>query len=144
MSFERVTPQEAQKLVEDEGYQHLDVRTVEEFVDGHPKGAFNIPFITKDPATGQRRPNTRFLEEVQANFPVDTKLLLSCAAGGRSARAAQMLIEAGFQNVIDNRAGWGGEKDMAGRVVTPGWEEAELPYEEGDGGERSYASLTKG
>lgn len=138
MSFPRITPQEALDLVENQGYTFLDVRSVPEFEAGHPAGAHNVPLMHKDVATGQMRPNTNFLEDVQARFPADTKLVIGCQAGGRSARAAALLLESGYSDIVDQRAGWGGERDMAGRIVTPGWEAAGLPTETGDGGERAY------
>jgi rhodanese-related sulfurtransferase len=125
-------------MVTEEGYTHLDVRTVDEYLAGHPAGAYNIPLMVHDPATGMMRPNTRFLEEVRASFPPGTPLVLSCRSGGRSARAASMLLERGYTSVVDQRAGWDGERDMSGRVVTPGWRSQGLPAETGVGGERGY------
>lgn len=142
MSFPRVTPAEARRLVDEEGYRLLDVRSVPEFQDGHPAGSFNIPLMHLDPATGGMRPNTSFVEDVKACFQPGDKIVLSCKSGGRSARAAGLLLESGFQDIVDQRAGWMGERTPAGKLLTPGWVEAGLPVEEGDGGERSYASLT--
>lgn len=141
MAFPRVPPAEAHRMVLEDGYTHLDVRTVAEYEAGHAAAAYNIPLMVHDPATGMMRPNTRFVEEVRACFPPGTPLLLSCRSGGRSARAAAMLLENGYTDVVDQRAGWDGERDMAGRIVTPGWLSEGLPIEDGEGGERGYAAL---
>ena len=50
MTFKRVSPAEAAKLVDEEGYQFIDVRSVPEFDAGHPKGAFNVPLNHAGPA----------------------------------------------------------------------------------------------
>jgi rhodanese-related sulfurtransferase len=48
MSVKRVSPEEAQTLVEDEGYVYVDVRSIPEFEAGHPKGANNVPWKHMD------------------------------------------------------------------------------------------------
>lgn len=143
MSFRRVPPAEAHRLATEGGYKLVDVRSVPEFEAGHPAGAFNIPLMHRDPATGQMRPNPAFVAEFKAVFKPQEPLLLSCLSGGRSARAAQQLVEAGYTDVVDNKAGWGGEKDLSGRLVSKGWEAEGLPTEKGPGGDRSYAALTR-
>jgi rhodanese-related sulfurtransferase len=97
-----------------------------------------------DPATGGMRPNTSFVAQVRAHFSEDEKLVLTCKSGGRSARAAALLVEAGFQSLVDQRAGWSGECSLTGQIVTPGWISAGLPVSQGDGGERGYAALSSG
>ncbi len=143
MAFRRVPPGEALELVRDHGYRLVDVRSVPEFTAGHPAGAWNIPLMHRDQATGQMRPNTRFVDEVKLAFTPGDKLVLTCLSGGRSARAAALLQEAGFPEIVDQRAGWGGERDASGRVLTPGWQDAGLPVEGGDGGERGWAAITR-
>lgn len=91
-----------------------------------------------DPATGMRRPNVRFVDEVRERFGVDARLVLSCQSGGRSARAAALLVDAGFTDVVDQRAGWGGERAPGGKLHTPGWKDAGLPLAEGEDPERGY------
>ena len=53
-------------------------------------------------------------------------------------------MESGFENVVDQRAGFLGERDLAGRVLSKGWREEGLPVDEGAGGEQSYEGLRKG
>lgn len=121
----RVDPQEAKRLV-DEGWTYLDVRSVVEFEQGHPEGAYNVPLLDFVPGRGMT-PNPDFLDEVRARFEAATTLVVGCKAGGRSARAAEMLLAAGFSSVVDMMGGYAGEFDEAGRPVCLGWLERGLP-----------------
>ncbi len=108
MTIKRVTPEEALRMVQDEGYVYLDVRSVPEFDAGHPEGAFNIPFMKATPAG--MKPNLRFLEEVAHKFGKTEKLILGCKSGGRSARAAGALAQVGYEALADQHGGfdaWG-------------------------------------
>jgi rhodanese-related sulfurtransferase len=133
----RVSPEEAKKLV-NEGYTYLDVRTVVEYAAGHPTGAHNVPVMLQSPQG--MAPNPEFLEVVKALYPKDAKLVVGCKAGGRSARAAEMLAGAGYANVIDQRAGFDGSRDAFGGLTEPGWAPAGLPIETATAG-GSYAEL---
>lgn len=133
-----MTPEEAHRLVEEEGYRLLDVRTVDEFEAGRPAGSHNVPLLVVDPATGMRRPNVAFVDEVSERFGVGARLVLTCQSGGRSARAAALLLEAGFTDVVDQRAGWGGERAPGGKLRTPGWKAAGLPTATGEDPDRGY------
>lgn len=139
MSVKEATPEESSRLVQEERYVYLDVRTEAEFEQGHPPGAYNVPVIFRDD-TGQPEPNTDFLSVVEAHFPRDTKFVLGCRSGGRSARAQQMLLHAGYGEVVNNLHGWEGRTDWDGTFL-PGWSKTELPVETGQPEERSYTSL---
>ena len=68
----------------------IDVRTKVEFWLGHLEGAINIPVDQ--------------LPEAMASHPEitpESRILVYCAAGARSAAAAQRLAAAGFANVTD-------------------------------------------
>jgi rhodanese-related sulfurtransferase len=86
-----MTPQElsqkARQLVA-QGAVLLDVRTPQEFQQGHPEPARNIPV--------QELP--RRLAEVG---PPGTPVVVYCAAGGRSAQAVQLLRSSGYTDVFD-------------------------------------------
>ena len=86
-----MTPQElsqkARQLVA-EGAVLLDVRTPQEFQQGHPEAARNIPV--------QELP--RRLSEVG---PPGTRVVVYCAAGARSAQAVQLLRAGGYADVFD-------------------------------------------
>jgi phage shock protein E len=71
-----------------EGAVLLDVRSPEEFREGHPPQARNIP-VHELP---QR------LAEVG---PPGTKVVVYCASGGRSAMATDLLVRSGYPDVFD-------------------------------------------
>eukprot|EP00878_Enallax_costatus_P029659 GHUV01032199.1.p1 GENE.GHUV01032199.1~~GHUV01032199.1.p1 ORF type:complete len:116 (+),score=2.34 GHUV01032199.1:60-407(+) len=45
----KLTAQEAYDLMKSGRYRYLDVRTVEEFANGHVEGAVNIPIMFREP-----------------------------------------------------------------------------------------------
>ena len=141
MSVDQVMPDEAARLVESEGYVYIDVRSVPEFDQGHPAPAVNIPLLHADEQTGQMTPNSDFVRVVNANFPVDSKLVLGCRTGQRSDHAAQLLQSMGYQSVVNMRCGFSGEMSPFGQVVNPGWEEVGLPVSHDSGEGVSYESL---
>lgn len=132
---ESVTPQEAKRLMDEEGYTYLDVRTKEEFVQGHPQGALLIPAFLRGPAGFE--PNPEFLSIVEKHIPKDDRLVVGCMSGGRSARACEMLRSTGYQHVLNVAGGFGGQRDPAtGELKVPGWRDAGLPVETGGEPER--------
>ena len=144
MSMEQINPQEAYRILEAEKETlYLDVRTVSEYMAGHPKSALNVPVVIPNPATGQMTPNPEFLPTVEANLPKDAKIIVGCMSGGRSQLAAEHLERAGYQNISNMQGGFGGKRDPMGRVVVQGWRDASLPIERGDGGIASYEALLK-
>ncbi len=130
---------EANRLMTEEGYIYVDVRSVPEFDGGHPQGAYNVPLMNMT-AAGMEA-NQDFMETIQATFPVETKIVLGCKAGGRSMKAASMLIAAGYAHVVDQKAGWAGVGDVFGRVTEPGWSSLDLPKDIEAAPGRDHASL---
>ena len=119
----------------------IDVRTTEEYVFvGHPEMAWNIPVTIQtwewDPARKHfaMKPNSDFVAQVKELFPPDRTLLLLCRSGGRSARAADLLAEAGFRNVYSITDGMEGAlvNDPAnvfhGQRMKNGWKNSGLPW----------------
>ena len=136
-----ISPQEAfDALQQDAQAVYIDVRTVEEFVAGHPEGAVNIPIALQDPAQGMVY-NPDFVEVVESHFGKDRKLLLGCKAGPRSNSAANLLEQQGYQDVASVRGGFGGMRDPYGQVVVEGWEGLGLPVSQDNGEGTSYESL---
>jgi rhodanese-related sulfurtransferase len=143
MEIKRITPEEAKKLLDSEsGYTYLDVRTVQEFDAGHVTGAKNIPVFERDPL-GRMQLNHRFVELVEANFDRDAKLITGCQKGGRSLKAAELLLMAGFSDVVDMRGGFGGETDPSGRLTFPGWAPLGLPTSRESPPEDRYENLSR-
>lgn len=135
----RVTPEEAQKLIA-EGYAYVDVRSIPEFEQGHVPGAFNVPLLHAAP--GGMRENPDFLPVMERAFDKGEKLLLGCRSGNRSLRAAQMLMRAGFEDVVELLTGWDGSRDAFGRPQ-PGWSKKGLPVETGNPEEQSYEGVQR-
>ncbi|GJQ09227.1 hypothetical protein GpartN1_g5182.t1 [Galdieria partita] len=104
MSVEVVPPKEAQKRVQKEGWKFLDVRTTEEYNQGHPSGSRCIPYMIKE--GGEMKPNSSFLSEVRKVFQPSDKILISCQSGRRSSMAAKALKEAGYSQVADVDGGF--------------------------------------
>jgi rhodanese-related sulfurtransferase len=123
----RVPPAEAKRLVDEEGYTHLDVRSEIEFAAGHPAGALNVPFAMPGPWGMVENPE--FLPVISAMWPKDAKLVVGCAHGVRSLHAARMLAAAGYAHVVDQLAGFEGARDPFGGLSEPGWADAGLPVE---------------
>ncbi|MCW8132779.1 MAG: rhodanese-like domain-containing protein [Planctomycetota bacterium] len=135
-----ISPQEAYELLKnDPGYIYLDVRSVEEFEEGHAPKALNIPIMLRDPASGRMVPNQEFMQVVQANLKPDAKLVVGCKAGGRSATACQILTQLGYANLKNVASGFIGKPGPGGLI--PGWSMCGLPVEPGEGGDGQYAKL---
>jgi rhodanese-related sulfurtransferase len=140
MAIKHITVREAEAQLES-GAAYIDVRSIPEFAQGHPKGAFNVPLLHLDERTGQMSPNRDFVPVVMANFPAGSPLLIGCQVGGRSAQAAQILAGAGYSNVANVLGGFGGARDqMTGRVAE-GWAQAGLPVESEPAPGESYRGL---
>ncbi|SFU53992.1 rhodanese-like domain-containing protein [Pontibacter akesuensis] len=67
----------------------VDVRTPEEFATGHLEGALNSDFR-----------GGAFATEMQ-NWDKDKTYYLYCASGNRSGKAAELMKEAGFRNIVN-------------------------------------------
>jgi len=72
----------------------LDVRTPEEYDSGHLEGALNINWYDND-----------FKDKVSA-LDRSKAVYLYCKAGGRSTKAAEVMREMGFKNVVNLEGGY--------------------------------------
>ena len=86
----------------------LDVRTAEEYNDGHIQNAINID-VKQD----------GFIEEAKSTLPADKTILVYCRSGKRSANAAGMLAKEGF-NVVN----------LEGGIMA--WKDAGMPIEKNE------------
>ena len=82
-----------QALVE-KGYIIIDVRTPEEYAEGHIQGALNINVKSES-----------FVTEIENLSKSDT-LLVYCRSGRRSLYAAQVMVSFGFQKIYDLEGGF--------------------------------------
>ncbi len=98
-----VSPGEAQKAVSKAYSQFIDVRTPEEYAGGHAARSENIPLDTL----------TASFDKLEKSEPV----YIICQTGSRSQQAANILKEAGINNV----------RNVTGGTVA--WQAAGLPME---------------
>ena len=82
-----------QALVE-KGYTIIDVRTPEEYAEGHIQGALNINVKSE-----------AFVTEIENLSKSDT-LLVYCRSGRRSLYASQVMVSFGFQKIYDLEGGF--------------------------------------
>jgi rhodanese-related sulfurtransferase len=115
----RISPLEAHDKMEREGFTYVDVRTPDEFADGHPAGATNVPF------------DDDFVSAMTRTFPKDAPLILGCEKGNRSLAAAKALVAAGYTNVLEQRAGYDAARGPFGEITEPGWSRLDLPRDSG-------------
>lgn len=115
-----VTADDAKELVKVDGYNVLDVRDKSQYERAHIKTCYHVPLFVEntdnDPGTFLlrtvhnnfsglffgipfTRPNPDFVQSVKSQIQPETKLLIVCQEGLRSAAAANKLEDAGFQNV---------------------------------------------
>ncbi|CAJ1930573.1 unnamed protein product [Sphenostylis stenocarpa] len=59
------------------GHRYLDVRTPEEFDEGHPPGAINIPYMLRH-GSGMTQ-NSNFIREVSSHFRKDDEIIVVSA-----------------------------------------------------------------
>ena len=89
------TEKKIQDIVNQPGTILVDVRTPEEYEESHIDGSVNIPLAVLTDSI-------QFLKQYE-------NIVVFCAAGKRSARAADILKSAGFDNVFDG----GGRENIA-------------------------------
>jgi rhodanese-related sulfurtransferase len=141
MAVKDITPQQACDVLQEKaGSVYIDVRTEREFAAGHPHGAVNIPVAFPDPARGMVI-NPDFVKVVAGNFPKHKKIIVGCQAGPRSNAAANLLQQAGYQDVSNMIGGFGGMRDASGNVLAPGWSSLGLPVSQESGEGLSYEAL---
>ncbi len=89
-TYQKISPAEA-KAIMDDGSSHvvLDVRTADEYDQGHIPGAILIP-------------DTELSSRAEAELPnKDEAILVYCRSGRRSAAAAEKLSSMGYTQVFD-------------------------------------------
>lgn len=85
--------------------QIVDVRTPQEYSEGHIANAVNMDVTSND------------FESKIASLDKEKPVMVYCKAGGRSAKAAAILRDNGFKNVYD----------LDGGII--GWNDAKKPLE---------------
>jgi len=138
---DRISPEEAKRRMDEEGWIFVDVRSRPEFEQGHPTGAYNVPLLHINPDGIE--PNPDFMSVMEKAFDKDARLILGCRSGGRSLRAAQMLEAAGWTHVVDQRAGWDGVRTPFGQLSERGWVASALPTSTEPEPGRGYPDLER-
>ena len=82
------------KKMVSKGFTIIDVRTPEEFQEGHIVGALNINVKSEE-----------FVAEIE-NLPKLDTLLVYCRSGRRSLYAAQVMVSFGFIKIYDLQGGF--------------------------------------
>ncbi len=99
-----VKADEAAKIIADGKTAVVDVRTADEFKDGHIQGAKNIDIMSED------------FEKQLGKLDKTQPTLVHCQSGGRSTRALKVFEKLGFTNLIHLDEGFGGW-EAAGKPV---------------------------
>ena len=84
-NFENADVQGFAELVRDSNVVVLDVRTADEFAEGHIERAVNIDYKKDD-----------FMDRAKAALPTGKTIAIYCRSGRRSANAASMLAPEGY------------------------------------------------
>ena len=108
-SFHSVSVKELSDLHAAAPVELVDVRTPIEFREVHATMARNVPLNDLDP---------KAIMEAR-NGSADQPLYLICRSGGRSSKACQKFIDAGFTNIVNVDGG------------TSAWDAAGLPVQRG-------------
>ncbi|WP_299438001.1 rhodanese-like domain-containing protein [uncultured Aquimarina sp.] len=88
-AVELITVEEMDSLLELEKVQLVDVRTPQEYAEGHIEGAINIDFSDENFET--------LISEVDKSKPV----AVYCGRGGRSGKCSAYMKKAGFTKIYD-------------------------------------------
>lgn len=88
-----VTPEEMQNILETEDVQLVDVRTPEEYKEGHLKNSQNIDY------------NSSTFDEDIKKLDKTKPVILYCKSGKRSAKCSEKLIKAGFEKIYELEGG---------------------------------------
>lgn len=94
--FKSLSVEEYAKAIEDTSIVRLDVRTAEEYAEGHIANALNINVLKND-----------FTSKAVAALPKDKTIAVNCRSGKRSKNAARILVKNGFL-VIELDSGYNG------------------------------------
>jgi len=119
MSYQTHNPTGVKELLDGADYVYVDVRSPQEFEQGHVPGSYNIPLLFMTSAGMQ--PNPAFLAAVTKRFPKTQKIVFGCRSGGRSARACELLERQGYADLVNMAGGFHGASDMSGNVIEAGW-----------------------
>ena len=85
-SFQNASVKEFAALIDSPDVQLVDVRTIEEYQDGHLEGAINIDVEEED-----------FVQKAKEKLNTSKKVAVYCKSGRRASKAAEQLTTEGYQ-----------------------------------------------
>lgn len=94
--FESLSVEAFRQAIADTTVVRLDVRTAEEFAEGHIEKAINIDVLKSD-----------FEQKATSILPKDRVIAVNCRSGKRSKKAAGILVKNGYK-VIELDSGYNG------------------------------------
>lgn len=103
--FETLTPDEFEQIITGQDVQLVDVRTPEEYGEGHIAGAMNIDWKNK-----------AFADEAVRMLDRSKTIAIYCKAGGRSHAAAGKLYKMGYKHIVELEGGFEAWK-AAGKTI---------------------------
>jgi rhodanese-related sulfurtransferase len=92
--IKRVDKESFKSAIESGDYILFDVRTIEEYMDGHIEGAKSLNFLDDE------------FDKTITNISKTQKYLIYCKSGGRSAKALEKMKAAGFIHVLELEGGY--------------------------------------
>ncbi len=87
--YNKIGPEKAKEMMDNEELIILDVRTPEEYKEEHIEGALLIPDYDLEKLAESELPDK------------DEKILVYCRSGQRSKAASEKLLDMGYRNVYD-------------------------------------------
>lgn len=103
LGYRQITGEEVQEMMKTEsGYIILDVRTQEEYDEGHIPGAICISHDSIPTGDIPQLPDQ------------DQLIMVYCRSGRRSKLAAEQLVKQGYTNIVE----FGGIIDWTGEITT--------------------------
>lgn len=94
--FESLAVEDYAKAIADTSIVRLDVRTAEEYAEGHIENTLNIDVLKSD-----------FEKRAVTILPKDKTIAVNCRSGKRSKNAARILVKNGYK-VIELDPGFNG------------------------------------
>ena len=103
VTVKHVKPKEAEKLVAEHKVTVLDIRTPDEFAEGHIAGATNVNYLSSS-----------FARQI-SSLPKTNAYLVHCASGNRSTKSLKIFSQQHFDSIYHLDGGF------------EAWKEAGLP-----------------
>ena len=103
ITYKQISQEEATEMMtKDDGHVIVDVRRMDEYIEGHIPGAICIPNENIDQERPEKLPD------------LDQIILVYCRSGNRSKQASEKLTAMGYRNVYE----FGGIITWTGETVT--------------------------